>query len=278
MTCPRVHRMLAIALTALCLLGCDKAPNGVIPESKMDDLQVDLFKAEAYMDLHPGEFSNDSLKMILKQSVLAKHGFTLADYDRSIEWYAHNMDSYGKVYDKAIRTLDGERKDLRKESEKETQHRAADIAQSRLGYYPSEGDSADVWKFDRTWTLASNLGEGYINFEIEPAKDSQNGDRYQLKLKKLGFGSRFTLLLAADYMDGCTSLTTRNSSYDGWDEMTLQCDSTRSLRRLYGYIKYDVRPFTMAYVDSVSMLRTRCNKGQYSSFNLQKFITKKKYQ
>ncbi len=273
----RVHFILLYsALMLATLSACDKAPKGVIPESRMDDLIVDLCKAEAYMDLNPGEFSSDSSKMILKQSVFAKHGVSQTDYDRSIEWYANNMDTYSKVYDKAIRTLNNERKHLNKKSQEEIHSTTvASAVTAAKGYYPSVGDSADVWTENRTWMLTSNYLQGYITFDFTPDGESRRGDRYKLSLKKLGFGSRFSLLLAAEYRDGCSSVVARNSSFDGWDEMSLQCDSTRETRRVYGFIRYSIRPFTVAYIDSVSLLRTHLAPKQYSSFRLQKFIPNK---
>ena len=272
----RSAAIFAYALILLALAACDRAPKGIIPESKMDDLIVDLCKAEAYMELNPAEFSSDSSKMILKQSVFRQHGINQKVYDRSIEWYANNMDSYRKVYDKAIRTLDSERKSLNKKSkEDDAKVSLAGVRRTAKGYYPSTGDSADVWIYDRTFTLTSNYRRGYITFEMSPDAESKNGDRYKLSLKKLGFGSRFSILLAAEYRDGCSSLVARNSSFDGWDEFSLQCDSTREARRIYGYIRYDVRPFSVAFIDSVSLLRTHCAPAQYSSFNLQKFIPNK---
>ena len=67
-----------LAMTAL--VGCDKAPDGVIKESKMVDLIVDLDKADAYVTLNPDKFQDDSSKLELKESVMAKHGVTLEEY------------------------------------------------------------------------------------------------------------------------------------------------------------------------------------------------------
>ena len=57
--------LLLLALAAG-FTACDKAPSGIIKESKMEDLLVDIYKAQAYIDNHPDEFDSDSSRQAMK--------------------------------------------------------------------------------------------------------------------------------------------------------------------------------------------------------------------
>ena len=45
--------------------------------------------------------------------------------------------------------------------------------------------------------------------------------------------------------------------------MTLQTDSTRQLRRIYGYIRYNMQPQTVAMIDSIALVRTHMDRAAY---------------
>jgi hypothetical protein len=271
------------------LSACDKAPDGIIKESKMADILVDVNKAQAYMEMNPSMFPNDSTKLAMRQSIFLKYGVTQADYDKSLVWYAHNMDDYVKVYDKVIKELKSEQKGIDKQIRKETASSTGDltaqgpnsgvsISSSNPAHksYSAKGDTADIWTSSRQWILTSNYNKGYIKFDLSPDKDSKNGDRYELNLKVTSSGNKLKVFLATDYSDGSTSFVVRNLGFDGWDKFVLQTDSTRSVSRVYGYIQYNIRPFSMAFLDSITLLRTHLDRQSYNTFMIQKFISRYK--
>lgn len=274
----RMVLLVAVAVTALA--GCDKAPNGVIKESTMVDLMADLDKADAYVSMHPDEFDNDTVKNAFKQSVMAKYGVTIADYDRSMGWYAANVEKLVKVQDKVLRKLESESKKIEKAAKKEAEAGMNSHESNRLAasgslhkMYPNHGDSADVWEGDRRWVLSPNMGRGYVTFDFEPDKDSRAGDRYKLDYRLMAFNNKFKVLLAVDYVDGSTSLVSRASGFDNWESVTLQCDSSKTVRRVYGYFRYDMNAVALAFVDSVSLLRTHLDTNGYvMKLKSQKFV------
>lgn len=268
----RAWHILAFALLAAGLAGCDKAPDGVIKESKMEEVMVDVAKAEAYISLHPSTFDTDSARMALKQSVLAKHDLTVSDYDKSLDWYAHHLEIYTKVLEKAGNRLTDEAKS--NEKKRHATPTGSDInqlAQARK-YYPDHGDTADIWKERRTWMLTGALGEGHIAFDTRPDMESLRGDAYRLVLKTLRGGSRINLFVAVDYSDGATSFTTATVLNEGWTNYSVQSDTTRTVKRVYGYIHYDMKPTQVAFIDSVQLLRTRLDRVRYNNFKLQRIF------
>lgn len=252
-------------LTLLCLLlatACNKAPDGVINENKMARLIADLNKAEYYVETHSSEFHNDSTRMALKQSIFAKHGVDQQEYDHSLEWYGNNMDVYTEVCDRAMRQLEDERKALSKRMDH------APLQESRtdehaMPTYAARGDTADVWTLRRSWMLTAGMRCGTLRYDYQPDPEHALGDKYMLRLRVNSNGSNMTATLAADYGDGSTSTVTRPLSTTGWNIITLQTDSLRQLRRIYGYISYAMKRGTVAVIDSVSLIRTHLDRATY---------------
>ncbi len=268
----------AVALSLLAV-ACDKAPRGVIGEHKMADLLVDIYKAEAYISLYPDKFPDDSSNQALKQSIFARHGVTQAEYDSSMVWYAHNIDVYTDVCDKAMKSLNSDVASLKKKAESggiepavdngDLESPSAQAARHRT--YKSRGDTADIWTGLRTWMLTPVLPKGYVTFDVVPDAEYRGGDRYQLNFKLIGGGARYAVLIGADYTDGTSTVVHRNACTDGWTEFELQTDRGRVVRRIYGYVRYDMsRASTVAFVDSLMLLRTHLDDAKYPTMNVQR--------
>lgn len=258
------------------LSACDKAPDGIIKESKMEDLLVDLSKAEGLIDLRQADYPNDSTKLALKQSIFEKHGITQADYDTSLVWYAHNIDVYQKVYKKVIDRLQSEQKAL----QGGIANRQLTAGTSNQGamhkIYPARGDTANVWQGNTLWMFTSGMRQGYVKFDFEADPEMAMGDQYTLSMKLLGFNNSFSILLAADYGDGSVSFVNRTAIMTGWSNVFLQTDSSRTVRRIYGYIHYSMSPHSVAFVDSIQLLRMHLDAKQYDRIMIQKFLSPNK--
>lgn len=280
-----IMALAAAALVAVAAVGCSKAPRGVISESDMADLIVDLTKADAYLGLYPDKFPDDSSKQALKQSVFAMHHVTQADYDSSMVWYAHNLDVYDDVYDRVVKQLTSDQNDLNKQLEKGGGLAAASnggddggnesnpAEQWQKRTYTQHGDTADLWAGQRAWLLTGVVPRGYVTFDIKPDGEYRSGDRYQLNFKLIDGGGRFAVVMGADYSDGSTSVVQRSSCEGGWTTFELQTDRDRIVRRVFGYVSYDLGARTsVAFVDSVSLLRTHFDQSKYSTLSVQRLL------
>ena len=287
-----------LLLLVLSLISCDKTPRGVLSVNDMAELIADLQLADAYIENHSSEFENDSSKLIIKQSVLKKHGITREEYDTSLVWYAHNMDDYIKAHDKAIGLLK-ERYDKldNKPGGADEQMLAAGEDQQNgpthnvaPGTVPTpmpgrhhkqlgtdvKNDTVDLWQGRRTYTLTSGAKRGFITFDLPPDANKRSGDRYQLGYKLYRGASEFKVSLSVDYTDGSTAQIARGTNSDGWVTIDLQTDTARKVRRIYGYVSYDVKRGHVAYVDSLSLMRTRMNASNYGLFHGQRKYERKK--
>ena len=272
---------------------CDKTPRGVMSVNSMADLIVDLHLAEAYIESHNNDYITDSSKLVLKQSIFKKHGITQEDYDSSMVWYAHNMEDYTKACDKAVGKLQQRFDKLGKGKN----HQPEDlIVQGGIQGEPTHNarpqprgnkhlkklstdaskDSADLWQGQRSYMLTQGARRGFITFDVNPHNSKEPGDRYQLAYKLVRGGNAFKVSLNVDYTDGSTSQITRGTNSDGWVTVDVQSDSARQVRRVYGYVSYDIKRGSVAYVDSLTLMRTRLNKSNYGFFNAQRLLERKK--
>ncbi len=290
-----LHIFLPLSLTIF-LASCSRAPGGVLSTSEMADLIVDIQLADAYIDNHPTDFEDDSSKLVLKQSIFKKHGITQQDYDSSLVWYAHNMEDYMRAYNQAIEKLQARHEKLNK-GEKEgivptnmtvegpikkgPKHLAesrerGSIHPKRYLSTDTKGDSADLWQGSRYYMLTSGFRRGFITFELTPDANKQPGDRYQLAYKLTRGGNEFKVSLNVDYTDGSTSQMSRGTNSDGWVTVDVQSDTARQVRRIYGYLSYDMKRGHTAYVDSLMLMRTRFNKSNYGYIHAQRLFERKK--
>ncbi len=282
----------ALLLLVLALIACDRTPRGVLSVNKMADLIVDLKLAEAYIEAHNRDFDSDSSKQVIKQSIFKKHGITQQDYDSSLVWYAHNMEDYTKAYDKAVGKLqhrydklNDKAKDISEEfaaggvPQGEPTHEAVPRGphpnMSRIGT-DANADSVDLWQGRRDYLITQGARRGFITFDLQPDAGKQQGDRYQLAYCLTRGGNDFKVCLSVDYTDGATSQVSRGTNSDGWVTIDVQSDSTRRVRRIYGYVSYDMKRGRIALVDSMMLIRTHLNVQNYGFFNAQRLLERRR--
>ena len=294
MRCSTLH-ILTLLLLVLALVACDRTPGGVMSVNKMADLIVDLQLAEAYIDSHGREFDTDSSRLVIKQSVFKKHGITQQEYDSSLVWYAHNMEDYTRAYDKAVTKLKNryDKLDVTGNDAPADMmgHGGAsgvptpggapgDIRSGgpsrmhRLGV-DAKADTFDLWQGRREYLLTQGSRRGFITFDVPPDAGKQAGDRYQLAYKLTRGGNEFKVCLAVDYSDGATSQITRGTNSDGWVMVDVQSDSARHVRRIYGYVSYDMKRGHRAAVDSLMLIRTHLSKPNYGYINAQRLLERR---
>lgn len=264
MTC--TTRTILFSLALLLLNSCNSQPDKVLDEGEMIDLLTDIHKSEAIIDLNLQKYNSDSIKAVVRQSVFAKHGVTQEEFDSSMVWYGHNVSKYIKVYDGVIERLEDEEMALAQaESPK-------GVKVKRIKKrYPNVGDSADIWDKERSWILQPQYKRNIIRFDFNQKPDDKSGDLYTLVYRLRNTISIVKVFVGADYYDGTTSFASRTSGTEGETLVKLQSDSTKRVKRVYGYIATDPSTRECIFIDSLIMLRTRLDKDHYHIFDVQKW-------
>lgn len=262
----RLKRSIIKCVTAGCaalsLYGCNKLPEGVLNKNEMIDLLVDIHKGESVVELQRGVYYNDSLKKMLKQSILLKHGVSQAQLDTSFVWYGNHIEDYIDVYEKVISRLEDELK----------------VVQGNRMSTPvfAEGDSTNIWPMSSTFKLADGDIYRNINFEILPDDTWKNGDNYQLQFKVINSrqpSPNIKAVVYAGYDNGRVEFRPSASLNNNWLKVRLVTDSTKMPERVFGYIYYELETGENIYLDSISLVRTRNRVDTYYERNGQRAFT-----
>ena len=139
----------------------------------------------------------------------------------------------------------------------------------------ARADTFDLWQGRRDYVLTQGARRGFITFDVQPDEYRQPGDRYQLAYRLTRCGNEFKVCLAVDYADGATSQITRGTNSDGWVMVDVQSDSARHVRRIYGYVSYNMKLGRMAVVDSLMLIRTHINTANYGYINAQRLLERR---
>lgn len=254
-----INRLIALLSVAVILISCDRTPDGVIPKSEMAALLADIHTAESVVDTERRVFATDSMKLLLKQSVLARHGYNVADFDSSLSYYGRNIDIYAKLYDDVVKILEERIATAEIEGMAESsssQNRMSDIDIS------FDGDSVDVWSLPRTLFFSRTSPLRLLPFSLASDRYWERGDVYTLRGKLSGATEPIAVSLAVEYLDGSVDHLTMRSLGNGWKEATIMADSAKTARNVYGLISYPVvtsgqRPVTV--FDSITLYRSRHN-------------------
>lgn len=253
-----IKKLIILAFPIL-FIACNRTPDHVIKQDDMAELMADMQLANAVVDAKYEEYLNDSLKKVLKQSVLIKHNISKEKFDTSLYWYGQNLDIYKEVYDNVIEILKERQEDIIEE---------AKIAGEQMTV---TGDSVDIWENGKA-TIISNYQIGNmaeLKFSIPADVNSRNGDKYEWNMFLLNGGKTANAALFVDYDNGTTEYQSKEFRMDEMNKILIQSDSTLTVTRLYGYMRYNLKDESSLFVDSISLYRSRLNAGRYNYHNYQ---------
>lgn len=245
--------LLPLLLLVLLAAGCSR-PGPVLSEEKLARLLVDLELADAYSsEMRMYKFDNDSMRLALRESVLAKHGVNEATLDTSLRWYGANLPQLIKVYERADSIL------------ADSLH-ALDL-EERMILAQAAGDSAQVW------TLAPSIpleGTHFFAFELPLDSAWKRGDvvEWSFALHNLR-REEVSVTLGANYSDRAQSTDAYSITRQGRDNphysLLLQLDRQKQARKVFGYIRVPLDSGRKVFIDSIRLVRTRMVDDDYHS-------------
>lgn len=244
-----------ILLIQAVVVGCDKRPDMVLSERAMTALLVDIHRSEAYLTAGSAVFASDSVKKILRQSVLVKHGVTQAEFDSSLNWYGRNIDEYVKLYANVEKQLDKKLKSAYKRAEL-----AGEISSNDLD------DSQNLWHGTPIYRISKNEDIHLMSFQLQPKEENiVSGDRFNWQFRKANDRTEVSMYMAVDYEDGTTSYITRSFAQNTPNcKMSLQTDSTLDIKRIYGYARFYPDKNEVIFIDSIRIEKMPLTSTNYS--------------
>lgn len=236
------HILTALALALLTLTGCNSIPDYVIPPDRMAELLADIHIGETVVESNFGSYPSDSARMLLKQSIVSAHGYTMAQLDTSFMWYGAHLDRYTQVYDKTIEIL-------------ETRMQQAGQMTMTEQIMTENADSADVWPGAARYVLHSGSPTRFVTFALNPDGNWKQGDMYTLRAKFTNSPGYVTWYMTTGYSDGSIETLNTRFSGDGWHTMTFFMDSTKTATSFTGSIDFTALEKGRLFVDSIQLIR-----------------------
>lgn len=251
--------LLLVVITVI--TGCKNLPDGVLGKKEMADLLIDIHKGESVVEMQRGIYRNDSLRKVVKQSILLKHGVTQAQLDTSFVYYGNHIEDYLEIYDDVIKKLEEE----------------LTTAKGSKGNIPvfAEGDSVDVWQLPHLYRLSADDELQNIMFNIAKDDTWKPGDNYMLKFKVVNSrqqSPKFKAVMYARYDDGRLELRPSTSLSNNWIKVRLVTDSAMMPESVFGAIAYTLDKGETVYLDSISLVRTRNRKDTYNERHGQRTV------
>jgi hypothetical protein len=226
--------LLLAAIPACIMAACSNHPDGVVSEGKMVDVMSDLTLAEAYSSRPYVVMVDDSTKRLIRQTIMDKNGITEADFDSTLAWYGHNMDQYAILYSKI-------QKELKERKEK------------MIGKEIATPEGESLWPLPSMLAVGPNDFSPNISFEI-PGSSIKPGEVLEWKMRFNRLVGSGTILLAAEYSELETVVSRRGFRENATTTLHLTTDSTRTPKRIIGYIHFANTPPQMAWIDSISLV------------------------
>lgn len=245
--------LLPLLLVVFLAAGCSR-PGPVLSEEKLARLLVDLELANAYAsEQRIRKFDNDSIRLALRESVLAKHRVNEATLDTTLRWYGANLPQLIKVYERADSIL----ADSLRAIDREEQMILAEAA----------GDSTQVWPLQPSIPLE---GSQFFAFEVSLDSTWRRGDvvEWSFSLHNLR-REEVAVTLGANYTDRAQTVNSFTINRQGRDNphysLLLQLDRQKQARRVFGYIRVPLDSGRRVFIDSISLVRTRVVDDEYHS-------------
>ena len=167
------HNLLRLLLcglvTVLVLSGCFR-PKGVLSQSTMTDVLVDMHKTDAILAENNTAYGQYSKKAPYYNYIFKKYGITKAEFDSTLVWYTKNPQKFENMYDDVIKRLTALQKDV--DDNKFHPIDYANIGKERL----------DIWNKPTHHKFSKDSVRTKVDFEIK-SDNLLYGDVYELKLR-----------------------------------------------------------------------------------------------
>lgn len=249
-----LRTLLPFLLLGLLALACSRTPSPVLGEEKMARLLVDLELTDAYAkEQRMQKFYDDSLRLDLRESVLAKHHINEATLDTSLRWYGAHLPRLIKVYERADSILSDSL-------------RAIDL-EEHLALANAAGDSTQLWTLPLS---ASVENSHFYSFAVEPDSTWKRGDVVEWKFAAHNLRQEeVRVTLGAEYMDRGQTVdvytVTRKKGDNPRFSLLLQLDRNKSPKRIFGYVRVPLDSGRKIFLDSIALVRTRLIEDDYYS-------------
>lgn len=234
---------------------CSNRPDYVIPPEKMAELMADLNMGEAVTDVERRQYRENEPREEFKSAIYEKHGVTGEQVDTSLSWYGHNISQYIEICDRSVEILEARLSSV-----------GTNIVSNSVS---AHGDSVDIWPYPSYIHVRPQDASSSLTFHFEQDENREIGDIYTWRAKFDNISSPVEWGIISEYADGMIETLNTSFNSNGWQEINFYTDSTKTLSRIYGYLKVDENN---SFIDSLSLIRKRKDEELYTHRYRQKKI------
>lgn len=158
-----------LLLMACLLVACKPSvPDTYLQPGEMVDILYDCHVAEAIVN--QGQSDDKLAPLAFKESIMRKHGTTVAEFDSSMVYYSRHARELHDVYEKLADRL----------SDEAMAQGTTAGELNKYGTIASSADTANVWNGDRVLVMLPYPSFNNYNFEIEADTAFHKGDKLLL--------------------------------------------------------------------------------------------------
>ncbi|EFA44747.1 hypothetical protein HMPREF0645_0812 [Hallella bergensis DSM 17361] len=153
------------------LAGCrPTVPSDIIQEKDMEDILYDYHLSEAMARQNYDQYESNVLTY--RTAVFKKHGITQAQFDTSMVYYMRHTERLHAIYKRIAERME----------DKARSYGSSEGMLAGLARFSASGDTADIWKGDRTIALVPNRPYNLYSFSYTPDSTFHKGDSFILTL------------------------------------------------------------------------------------------------
>ncbi len=171
-----MKKLLPLFLLISTFFACKpQVPDDYIQPRDMEDILFDYHLAQAMARQQAGEkgISEEMYQIAYREAALRKHGVSEAEFDSSMVYYQRHTERLKGIYENLAKRLTAEAQSL---------GASVDDANT-LGDLTATGDTANVWRGERSLVLSPDAPFNHYSFSVEADSSFHKGDRFILNFK-----------------------------------------------------------------------------------------------
>lgn len=235
---------LLVVFSLLIGISACRKKDGRLSENEMVNLIADIEVAEQYIQGNMPNSYENSFRDRAMNDVLRNRGVTKAEFDSTMTWYGKNIDEYSNLLGKV---------------EQELARRSRSVSSSN-----SEENRNDYWPYSRYCAYDYHSATNGIRFSTQ-VKDLPKGGRVNWKIhfnrSVDGQG-----ILGVVYEDGSTNYGTNQLYSSNGFDMTLQSDSSKIVKKIFGSLILEKNGSGRILADSISLVGLPMDTTKFYEF------------
>lgn len=244
-------------LTALAFVAssCSDRPDDILSEKELVSLMSDMRIAGAMFDTGQGRSTGYASKEDAQLAVMREHGVSPEQYRKTIRWYGENLDKFDDVNCDVVKNLE---KRITK-YDPSAKERVTDLN--------------NVWPYQNHLIMTPGLLSDGVVFTI-PDPAIEKGGYAELKMKTSDPNTSMTVMVGVDYTDGSSAYTARTASGFSDIKIRVQSDTTKNVKRLYGYFRPTNELIKTMTIDSIALIKMPLDTTEYYRIKAQTNLEK----